>query len=1322
MVFRRVFERLGFFVTFYGMAAVMVTIALLAWGVVFYTYSLDKESANQRHIWHLPEYVLENLNRSIDDKQNNIVKYSELVASNVYYQAFRPTNRYSQTELEKIFDQVRVNAEFDYFAVVATDNNLKNEKVIIGNILDIGTNQRRINLNLHKFGTALVRDGNNYYISRKEVIKNPRNGAIGYVFLASRLRSIYTPLERLSLSGASARIQILDNKEFLSRLQKEINGSPSDNAVALKHVSIDDEQQKMVVYSPLVVVGVDLGAIVSIDISRMMNIYHKEQITMGVMVFVSFAILMIAGLSYWVYFRSIVKRMNDNTDQFLREVFGASKKVEASDELGKLGTLLMYAYGRIKQNIFDQAKKEKVIRIKEHNLAKMQELVKVGTWEYNIATKELYMSDELRRIFGISPGKKISSLQEVINDIVHPDDYAKVSSATEYTVNNSTGQGFKPISYRIIRKGEVRWVEAMNPEISQFDEYGNPKVLLGTVQDITKNKQTEERIRSNEETLRLLFENMREGFIGIDHGKITMLSAYALVMLGWPKTDDIIGLYAEVVWGDSESYNKFMNDLINSSGELSDYEVFFYKKDGSNFIASLNATLKYDPKGKPTGFDATFRDITERKKEEHELIRAKMDAEEANKAKSEFLAMMSHEIRTPMNGILGMSSILKETPLDLEQKDYVETMEQSGKALLKIINDILDFSKIEAGRMELENIPFDLEKSVYEVAQLLEPKASEKNLEIIVRFDSRCPATVVGDPSRIRQVLMNMVGNAIKFTNQGHIFIDMSVKTIKPGVVDLDISIEDTGIGIRKEDRKRLFDSFSQVDASSTRKYGGTGLGLSISKQLIEMMGGHISVSSEYGMGSTFLLSFPLKYVEPIELPQEEKELANLEGKCCLLFIEHKIVAKVIQEILTNAGITVDTFNKLEYATKAMTDGPHKYDLLVVDGSVGKTDTKDISEFVGKRKQLNNIAMISLVTNATTGDAKKAQQQGFVAFVTKPVKKDIFIDVVNRALQHTKEGKKPSLITKHSVIESQKHGYENDIVLTGNILMAEDIKTNQQVAKTMLKRIGVEVDIVENGEEAVDKWREGDYDLILMDCQMPILNGYDATHMIRQEEKSRGLKHTPIVALTANAMAGDDIKCKDAGMDDYMSKPFARIDLALMLQKYLQGEQKTEFMFQLKQDVTSAAADAYIEDTPATKEVEIDSEPAVFMKLADDDKEVEYLDLVKVESMREELEDMFSSLIDTFIEGADEYVKRLNLAVMENNYEEMSAISHGMKSSCGNVGADKLAAMADELSIMMKSGAETDFEHILHDFNKFYHGVRQALIVQKQEEIQAVDH
>mgnify|MGYP001546290479 CR=1 FL=1 len=1302
--------------TFYGMAAVMITIALLAWGVVFYTYSLDKKNSIERHMRQLPEYVLDSLNRSVDEKQKWVDRYSTVVARSIYSRAYKPNGRFSISELEKINSQVIYSSEFDYFAVVATDRNLKKEKLIFGTALDLQGSEIPMSRTLQKQQTSLIFDEGEFYLAHKVGIEGGRKEMLGYAFFAIKLSRIYGPLERISLSGAKTQVLVLQNQSYMARLKKDLSGVFKNISSPIKHIKVDSDNNKIVVYSPLSVAGKDIGTVITINVERMIKQYHAEQITMGVVIFVSFSILMIAGLSYWVYFRSVVKRMNSNTDQFLREVFGSCKKIESSDELDKLGSLLMYAYSKIKQNIFDQAKKEKVIRIKEHNLAKMQELVRVGTWEYNFSSRELFLSDELRRIYGISPVKKVSTLQEVVNEIVHPDDHSKVSGAIEFTVKNPTDQGFSPMTYRIIRNGEVRWVEAMSPEISQYDEYGNAKVLLGTIQDITTTKQTEERIRNSEETLRLLFENMREGFIGIDHGKITMLSTYALVLLGWPKTEDIVGLYAEVVWGDSESYNKFMNDLINSSGELSDYEVFFYKKDGSHFIASLNATLKYDSKGKPTGFDATFRDITARKKEEHELIRAKMDAEEANKAKSEFLAMMSHEIRTPMNGILGMASILKETELNLEQKDYVETMDQSGKALLKIINDILDFSKIEAGRMELENISFDLEKSVYEVAQLLEPKASEKNLEIIVRFDSRCPATVVGDPSRIRQVLMNMVGNAIKFTNQGHIFIDVSVKSIKPSVTELEISIEDTGIGIRKEDKKRLFDSFSQVDASSTRKYGGTGLGLSISKQLIEMMGGHISVTSEYGSGSTFMLSFPLKYIENGEQQEVAKEKPELEGKCCLLFIEHKIVAKVIQEILINAGVKVDTFNKLEYVTKAVVDGPHEYDFIVVDGSVGKSDTKELAEFVARRERLKNIAMINLVTNATAGDAKKAQELGFAAFITKPVKKDIFIDVINRSSLHANEDNKPSIITKHSVIESQKHGCENDIQLSGNILMAEDIKTNQQVARTMLKRIGVEVDIVENGEEAVKKWQQGDYDLILMDCQMPVINGYDATRMIRQEQQAKGLKHIPIVALTANAMAGDDIKCKDAGMDDYMSKPFARIDLALMLQKYLQGEQESEFLFQAQKEMAGTASTEYIDDTPASTEVEVEAESAVFLKLADDEKEVEYLDLAKVELMRAELEDMFSDLIDTFVEGADGYVKRLNLAVRDNNYKELSAISHGMKSSCGNVGADKLAHMADTISAKIKAGEEQDFEKMLHEFNTFYYGVRQALLTQKEVE------
>ncbi len=1312
MILKRFIERISFIATFYGMAAVMITIALLAWGVVFYTYSINKEDSAKRHMEQLPEYVLDQLSKNIKSNEEKIIKYANLITSNVYNQAYVPKGTFDKEVLDKIAGSVRLDADFDYFAVVSIDPNTKKEKYISGNIFSAQDQSNTINLRDHNRKMSLVFDSGKYYLSRKAVIKNRNGIEVGYAFYAVKLNRIYSQLERFSLSGAKTKIDLVQKNEFVLKISNAFDKRiPRDSAFS-KHIQIDEENKKVTVYSPVEIAAKELGAIITIDIEKMVNINRKEQITMGAVIFASFCILMIAGLSYWAYFKSMIKKLNSNTEQFMREVLGGFRRSESKDELEKLGALLISTYGKIKQGIFEQAKKEKLIRVREHNLAKIQELVKVGTWEYNFATKELYLSDELRRIFGLSPAKKVSNLQEMVNEIVHPDDHSKLSGAVEYTVNNNSGKGYAPLAYRIIRNGEVRWVEAMSPEISQYDEYGNAKVLLGTIQDITNTKQTEERIRKSEETLRLLFENMREGFISIDHGKISMLSEYALVMLNWLKSEEIIGLFAEVVWGDSDSYNKFMNDLINSDGELSDYEVFFYKKDGTHFIASLNATLKLDSKGKPTGFDATFRDITARKQEEHELIRAKMDAEEANKAKSEFLAMMSHEIRTPMNGILGMASILKETELDLEQVDYVETMEQSGKALLKIINDILDFSKIEAGRMELETIPFDLEKSVYEVAQLLEPKASEKRLEIIVRFDSRCPITVIGDPSRIRQVLMNMVGNAIKFTNQGHIYIGVSVKNIKRELVDFEISIEDTGIGIRKEDKKRLFDSFSQVDASSTRKYGGTGLGLSISKQLIEMMGGHISVNSEYGIGSTFILSFPLKYLQDDEEHSNEKqEVKDLDGKRCLLFIEHKIVAKVIQEILINSGITVDTFNKLEYAQKAMKKGAKPYDFIVVDGSVGKSDTKSIADYVKKRGDLKHISMISLVTNATAGDAKKAQQLGFSAFITKPVKKDIFIDVISRSVSTKAEGEETALITKHSVIESQKHDCEKEIVLSGKVLMAEDIKTNQQVAKTMLKHIGIDVDIVENGELAVEMWEKADYDLILMDCQMPILNGYDATRMIREREQEKGLKPIPIVALTANAMAGDDIKCKNAGMDDYMSKPFARIDLALMLQKYLQGQQESEFLFQSKHPKSGAVSDTYIDDTMSSTEAEIESEKALFLKPVE--TEIEYLDLAKVESMRAELEDMFSGLIDTFIEGADEYVDRLNMAVKEKNQEELSAISHGMKSSCGNVGADKLAVMADVLTNSVKTEEHADFDEMLKDFNTFYDGVRAALLIQK---------
>lgn len=1300
MVINKIIDRFRSLGLFVGMIATISLIACLAWGVIFYTYASGSKENNQRRIMQLPEYVLERFIERVNHNERVLNDYADLVSNKVYHHAVSDNGKVDKDRLRNVLMDNAVRSHFDYITVLANDG-----RILFSNRYDVNQYSGEQALELYKGKVALVKENGVRVLSRRVEITDGVQPAVGQVIFGVKLKTIINELQKLSFEGADIKIIILNKDEFLHRENKLQGKGQKSGAVISKEISLDKKRDRVEVKAPLVIAGEDYGSLISINIEKILSVNNSQQLIMALVILLALITLCVAGYGFFYHFRNILQKLNDNAGQLTREVLGSSKRFEANDELDKLGMLLGFVFGKVKQNIFDQAKKEKILRIREHNLTKMQELARVGSWEYNFKEKELYLSDELRRIYGLSQTKKYSSLQKLVNDLVHPDDHKKVSGAVEYAINHHSGRNYVPLAYRIIRNGEVRWVEAMTPEVSQYDEYGNPKVLLGTIQDISNAKLTEERIRKSEETLRLLFENMREGFISIDNGKISMLSAYALKLLGWMSNDEIIGLHAEIVWGDSSEYKSFSNDLVNHGGELSDYEVVFYRKNGSEFIASLNATQRFNDNGKPSGIDATFRDITARKNEEQELIRAKIVAEEASRAKSEFLAMMSHEIRTPMNGILGMSSVLKDTGLNSEQNEYLEIMDQSGKSLLKIINDILDFSKIEAGRMELESIPFDLEKSVYEIAQLLEPKASEKGLELIVRFDMDCPNNVIGDPSRFRQILVNMVGNAIKFTNKGHIFIDLSVQEIMGDNVSLTVMIQDTGIGIKKDDKKRLFDSFSQVDASSTRKYGGTGLGLSISKQLIEMMGGHISVESEYEVGSTFKISLALKYSQK----EQDETILVQYGKRGLLFVENEIVARVVQEMLIHSGMSVDIMDNVDSVKDALINNPNLYDFIIVDGSVENDNTIEIASYIQEMDSLAAISLINMVANATAGDARRSQRLGYDAFITKPVKKDIFIDVINKALVAKQSGKTIPLLTKHSVIESQKYNREKDISLSGKVLIAEDNKTNQQVAKSMLSRIGVEVDVAANGAIAVDMWQQGNYDLILMDCQMPVLNGYDATIKIRKKEVKNKLKHIPIIALTANAMAGDDEKCKKVGMDDYMSKPYARIDLALMLQKYMQGGKAPDFLFQNQPDDEIVGMNGLLDHQIKQK-----SEPKPKRGKSN------FLNESKIEVMKEELEDMFPELIDTFLEGADEYVDLINKAVLVKDHETLSAVTHGMRSSCGNVGADKLAEMAANITSMMADAKvmgeenDLDFAELTKEFNNHYDGVKEALLAHKE--------
>jgi len=540
------------------------------------------------------------------------------------------------------------------------------------------------------------------------------------------------------------------------------------------------------------------------------------------------------------------------------------------------------------------------------------------------------------------------------------------------------------------------------------------------------------------------------------------------------------------------------------------------------------------------------REISERRQVQRQLARAHRAALQATQSKSDFLANMSHEIRTPMNGVLGMVQLLMDTDLNSEQYDYAKTIRASGDALLGIINDILDFSKVEAGRLEIEPIPFDLQVAVSEVADLLSPRAAQQGIELALQYHPDAPRYLVGDAGRIRQVILNLAGNAIKFTNEGHVLIEIRGLPSNGDEAAVKILVHDTGIGIDASVGEKLFQSFSQADASTTRKFGGTGLGLAISKRLVELMGGEIGVESVLGEGSVFWFTLRLARTQPTGTgPVPDVDLSHLR---ILAVDDLEVNRRILYEQLRSLGMRPDVASSAEEALEMLRDGEaarDPYAVAVLDFQMPDMNGEQLGKLIKADKLLSDIALVLFTSSGQRGDAKRMSEVGFAGYLTKTTSVETMRDVLATVWADSQSGRMDvRLVTQHSVAEARAASGEPTVENPDNperrVLIAEDNIVNQKVAKRMLEKLGCVVDVAANGEEAVDMWSKLPYDVVFMDCQMPELDGYAATGRIRERESAGA--HTPIVAMTANAMEGDRERCLSAGMDDYMAKPI-RIEL-----------------------------------------------------------------------------------------------------------------------------------------------------------------------------------
>ncbi len=838
------------------------------------------------------------------------------------------------------------------------------------------------------------------------------------------------------------------------------------------------------------------------------------------------------------------------------------------------------------------------------------------------------------------------------------------------------------------------------------DADGNTKGMRSTLQDISALKRTERELREAEEKYRSIFENAIEGiFQSLPEGRYRDVNPALAEIYGYESPDLLMGAITDIarqIYIQPNRRAEFIK-IMREKGEVADFESEVRRKDGSTLWISEHARAVRDADGHLLFYEGTVVDITQRREAEAAITRARDVALESARLKSEFLANMSHEIRTPMNGIIGMTGLLLDTALDQVQHDFANTIATSADALLTIINDILDFSKIEAGMLVFEEIDFAVEQVVEGAVELLSARAMSKNVELVSLVETGLPSALSGDPGRLRQVLTNLISNALKFTDRGEVVVTAAKASETEDEMVVRFAIADTGIGIAPETKARLFQAFMQADGSTTRRYGGTGLGLAICKQLVQQMGGDIGVESELGRGSTFW--FTARFAKSIDFPEAPSHRPGLEGLRVFTVDDSATHRRILRDIFSAWGMheqgAASGREAMDALRRAASTGQLPA-LAVLDLDMAEMDGLELARAIKSDPKLASIRLVLLNSLDRRETPDVMREAGIQGHISKPIKQSQLFECLQAAMSTTTQTR----AIMAGLTELRPRPYlpaGRDL----RLLLAEDNVVNQKVAIHQLLRLGYTAHAVDNGRLALDALSVASYDVILMDCQMPELDGYSATREIRRREG--GEKHTWIIAMTANSLEGDREKCLAAGMDDYISKPVKPEDLSAALERFhklREADRKTDL------PPPPASPKPLALSRPPAPPAPTPVLPPVPVEVIDEPRGVPPVDLTMLSSFRdfeEAGESMLVKLINVFLDNSPKLLAEARTALQSGDATGLRHAAHTLKGSCSNFGAQQLREACARLE---DAGAAEDLgrgHELLAVTEKEYTLVRIAL-------------